>query len=93
MTGAAAGEPSIDDVVALQRELGITTHLVYMGRDRFVLAHTDSERSSGGPLDACDVHRALCALDASPVAAAYYRADVVGGRLELTALTDGGPTP
>jgi hypothetical protein len=88
-----SGEPSIESVVALQRKLGITTHLVYMGEERFVLAHTDPERSSGEPLDACEVHGALSALDALPVAVGYYRADVVDGRLELAALTDAGTTP
>ena len=88
MTAAAAAmlrdearEPSIEDVVALRRKLGITTHLVYMGRERFVLAHTDPERASGEPLDACDVHRALAALDDSPVAAGYYAVEVVEGEL------------
>lgn len=76
-------EPSIGELVALQRELGITTHLVYMGRSGFVLAHTDPERSSGEPLEDCDVHRALYALDTPPVAVGYYTAEAAGGKLEF----------
>lgn len=82
-TSQPTGEPSIEDVVALQRELGITTHLVYMGPQRFVLAHTDQERSSGKPLSDCAVHRALADLDASPVEAGYYAVDVTAGELEF----------
>lgn len=77
------GEPSIDELVSLQRELGITTHLVFMGRSGFVLAHTDPERTSGDPLSDCGVHEALYALDASPVAVGYYTVDVVDGELEF----------
>lgn len=80
MTGT---EPSIGELVALQRELGITTHLVYMGPGGFVLAHTDPERSSGEPLEDCDVHRALYALDVSPVALGYYTGEAAGGKLEF----------
>lgn len=78
-----AGEPSIEDVVALQRDLGITTHLVYMGPQRFVLAHTDPERSSGVSLSDCAVHRVLADLDDPPVGAGYYAVDVAAGELEF----------
>jgi len=76
--------PSIETVVAQQAERGITGHLVWMGRGAFVLAHTDEERASGRPLHECRVHRALAALDGYGGDVGYFRADVAGGRLELT---------
>lgn len=56
--------PSIADVKALQREQGITDHVVWLGPYSFVIAHTDAERSSHGDLEACGLH--IWLLDGPP---------------------------
>lgn len=40
-------EPTIEELKAIQRQLGKTdTHLIWYGRKRFVIAHTDKEREA-----------------------------------------------
>lgn len=92
MTDTADDCPSIDTVKAHQRAHGIPGHLAWLGRERFVLAHTDSERASGRPLHQCRVHRALRGMDAYHGEIGYHLAELVDGRLVLTALTDEGAT-
>lgn len=82
--------PSIDTVKAHQAACGITGHLAWMGRDRFVLAHTDPERASGKPLHQCRVHRALAGLDAWHGEPGYHLVEVIDGLLTLTPVTDEG---
>lgn len=85
--------PSIDTVKAHQAAHGIVGHLAWMGRERFVLAHTDPERATGKPLHQCRVHRALAGLDAWPGLTGYHLVEIIDGRLVLTPLTDEGITP
>lgn len=52
-----SNEPSIPDLVNLQARLeDKETHLVFFGFERFVIAHTDSERESHENLEECPVH-------------------------------------
>lgn len=85
--------PSIDTVKAHQAARGITGHLAWMGRDRFVLAHTDPERATGKPLHQCRVHRALAGLDAYRGEPGYHLVEVIDGLLTLTPVTDEGAAP
>lgn len=91
MTAAEeSSRPSIDTVKAHQRAHAIPGHLAWLGRERFVLAHTDTERASGMPLDRCGVHRALAGLDEYRGEVGYHMAEIVDGRLVLTSLATGG---
>lgn len=82
--------PSIDTVKAHQAARGIVGHLAWMGRDRFVLAHTNPERATGKPLHQCPVHRALTGLDAYRGETGYHLAEIIDGLLTLTPVTDEG---
>lgn len=55
-------EVSIEQLKELQRDAEIPDlHLVWLGPERFNLAHTDPERASGKPLTDCALHRWLVA--------------------------------
>lgn len=88
LTGTVDDYPSIDTVKAHQAAHAIPGHLAWLGRERFVLAHTDTERASGIPLDRCSVHRALADLDEYRGEAGYHLAEMVDELLVLTPLAD-----
>lgn len=64
--------PSVEDVKAIQRQLNLLdVHVVWLGPEHFVLAHTDDERASGDLY--CELHcwlRDVC--DGPPEAVGYY---------------------
>lgn len=65
-------EPTIDDLKALQRRLGILDqHVVWLGAGRFVIAHTDEERATID-LEDCDLHGWLHGLDGPPCEPGFY---------------------
>ncbi len=67
-------DPSIDDLKALQRRLGLLdTHVVYLGAKQFVVAHTDAERASID-LETCELHSWLYRRDGPPAEIGYYTA-------------------
>lgn len=90
MTDPVDTYPSIETVKAHQAARGIVGHLAWMGRDRFVLAHTDPERATGKPLHQCPVHRALAGLDAWHGETGYHLVEMIDGLLTLTPLADEG---
>lgn len=54
------GHLTIEELKAVQREADLCdVHVVDVGPDGFTLAHTDEERASGEPLEACELHRWL----------------------------------
>ena len=85
------GNPSIQEVMDLQSRFNMLGHhLVWVGPQGFVLAHTGSERESGDTLGNCDVHLALSQLSGKPVRNdGYYSVHLAdNGRLRF-----GSPTP
>ena len=64
-------QPTIDDLKALQARHGIAEHLVWIGPDDFVIAHTDEERATIDLKD-CELHRWLRDLDGPPHGLGYY---------------------
>jgi len=59
--------PSIDDVKALQARIGKRDyHIVWLGEQGFVIAHTDEERATID-LETCPLHQRLMAADEPPV--------------------------
>jgi hypothetical protein len=59
--------PSIDDVKALQASIGRRDyHIVWLGDQGFVMAHTDEERATID-LETCELHKRLMDADESPV--------------------------
>lgn len=93
MTDTGDDYPSIDTVKAHQRAHAIPGHLAWLGRERFVLAHTDRERASGKPLRQCRVHRALAGIDAWHGEPGYFLVEIINGLLTLTPLTGEGDAP
>lgn len=70
--------PSIDDVKALQARIGKRDyHIVWLGGQGFVIAHTDEERTAID-LETCPLHQRLTAAAESP-------ADEVGYYMYLPA--------
>ena len=64
--------PMIDDLKALQRRLNLLdVHVVWIGADKFVIAHTDEERASIDLAD-CELHRWLTDEPRAPVRVGYY---------------------
>lgn len=66
--------PTIEDAKVLQKALGLTDrHLVWIGSEGWVIAHTDDERESGEDLEECWLHRAMEAYEEQPpVKVGYY---------------------
>ena len=70
--GTDKNAPSIDDVKALQATIGRRDyHVVWLGEQGFVMAHTDEERATID-LETCELHRRLMAADCSPVGKVGY---------------------
>lgn len=52
--------PTIQEVKELQAKYNIKhVHLVYLGFEGFVIAHTDEERAALEDLESCELHRFL----------------------------------
>lgn len=65
--------PSIDALKALQADCHLgDEHVVYLGPERFVIAHTDEERAGGDDLTRCEVHEWLASRDKIPAEPGYY---------------------
>lgn len=63
---------SVEALKEMQRDLDLgNRHLVCLDRDGFAIAHTDDERASDVPLDECDLHHWLRALDEAPMTGLY----------------------
>lgn len=59
--------PSIDDVKELQARIGRRDwHIVWLGEQSWVIAHTDQERATID-LEMCPLHERLLNADESPV--------------------------
>lgn len=84
--------PSIDDVEALQARLGKRDqHIVWLGEESFIIAHTDEERATID-LKTCPLHEMLLLAERAPVEWTGYYAwlpDV--GRFEPLAREALGP--
>jgi len=53
----------ISELRVLQDERGLNdTHIIWLGPDRFTIAHTDEERASGMDLEECDLHMAALGM-------------------------------
>lgn len=60
-------KPDIETVKAIQKRNNLGgVHVVWLGEDGFVLAHTDEERASGMNLEDCEVHKYLEGLSDKP---------------------------
>lgn len=68
-----ADVPSIEELKAIQsaHEWG-DRHVVWVGAERFVMAHTDAERASGMDLEECPFHCWLSHQDRPPLRTGYY---------------------
>lgn len=59
--------PSVDDVKELQAKIGRRDwHVVWLGEQQFVIAHTDEERATID-LETCELHQRLKLADSRPV--------------------------
>lgn len=63
--------PTIEDVKRIQADRGLCEHVVWVGEDDFVMAHTDEERATIDLTD-CPLHIWLMTLAGPPVKEGYY---------------------
>jgi hypothetical protein len=93
-------KPTITLAKEIQNSLGLRgAHIVWIGKDGFTMAHTDSERASGVDLEQCLLHRALSKLDSRLIRSGYdigwYKFEVykfeVGGECLYKAMPIDGP--
>lgn len=86
--------PSIADMVAFQERHRIADHVVYIGDETFVVAHTDPERAAGD-LENCPLHLWLVDLEGPPAELmtemAYRVTPVVGKGAPWHFVSLGGP--
>lgn len=66
--GGVMNKPDIETVKAIQKRNNLGhVHVVWLGKDGFVLAHTDEERATlGMTLEHCRVHKYLSELSGNP---------------------------
>lgn len=68
---------SIEELVDLQRDLGVTNrHLVQIDTSGHTIAHTHDERLSGASLEKCSLYQSLCVWGGVIVEEGLYLTDI-----------------
>lgn len=77
---------TLEELIAAQKKYGIKDHLIWLGPNRFEIAHTDEERNDpdrfkfdGRHLEQCPLHKYLERQEESPMPYGFYIVSANGG--------------